>query len=108
MNKKRDEKEEKNQKRGKMKPQFYKKKLKNGLTVLFEKRELPVISVGLACKFGSAYETEEEKGTAHFIEHMLFKGTKKRKSKQIVDEITGKGGEYNAFTAKTFTAAWLK
>ena len=91
-----------------MKPQFYRKKLKNGLTVLFEKRNLPVISVGLACKFGSAYETEEEKGTAHFIEHMLFKGTKKRTSKQIVDEITGKGGEYNAFTAKTFTAAWLK
>ena len=88
--------------------EFFKKKLKNGLTVLFEKRKLPIISIALAVEFGSGYEKENEKGIAHFIEHMLFKGTKKRTSKEIIDSITEKGGEYNAFTAKTFTAAWMK
>ena len=88
--------------------EFYRKKLKNGLTVLFEKRDLPIISVALAVKFGSGYEKEKEKGISHFIEHMLFKGTKKRNYKEIIDSITEKGGEYNAFTAKTLTAAWMK
>lgn len=88
--------------------EFYKKKLKNGLTVIFEKRNLPIISVALATRFGSGYEKAEEKGIAHFVEHMLFKGTRKRMSKEIMDSITEKGGEYNAFTARTLTAAWLK
>lgn len=82
--------------------------LDNGITVIFEKRELPIISVGLGTKFGSSYEKEEEKGIAHFIEHMLFKGTEKRTSKQIAEEIEEKGGEHNAFTSRTFTAAWVK
>ena len=88
--------------------EFFKKKLRNGLTVLFEKRDLPIISIALAVRFGSGYEKEKEKGVAHFVEHMLFKGTKKKNYKEITDSITEKGGEYNAFTAKTLTAAWMK
>ena len=56
---------------------FYKKKLKNGLTILFEKRKLPIISVALAVKFGSGFEKENEKGIAHFLEPMIYQGTKK-------------------------------
>jgi predicted Zn-dependent peptidase len=87
---------------------FYKKKLKNGMTILFEKRDLPIISIALATRFGSGYEKEHEKGIAHFIEHMLFKGTQKRSSRQIIEEIDEKGGEYNAFTAKSVTSAWIR
>lgn len=87
---------------------FFKKKLSNGLMILFEKRELPIVSVALATKFGSGDESEKEKGISHFIEHMLFKGTKKRTSLQIASEIEEKGGEHNAFTAKTLTAAWIR
>jgi len=91
-----------------MKKEIYKKKLKNGVTVLFMKRKIPVVSVALAVKYGSGFENEKDKGLAHFIEHMLFKGTKKRSSEQIHQEIEDKGGEHNAFTAKTFTTAWMK
>lgn len=87
--------------------QFYKKRL-DGLTILFEKRDLPIISVALAAKFGSAFDSEKEKGISHFIEHMLLKGTKSRTAKQISESIESKGGEYNAFTSKTLTAVWMK
>lgn len=87
---------------------FYRKKLSNGITILFEKRNLPIISIALGTRFGSGYEKESEKGIAHFVEHMLFKGTLKRTSSQIIQEIDEKGGEYNAFTAKSLTAAWIR
>jgi len=88
--------------------QFYKKRLENGLTILFEKRDLPIISVALAAKFGSAFDSEKEKGISHFIEHMLLKGTKTRTARQISESIESKGGEYNAFTSKTLTTVWMK
>lgn len=87
---------------------FYKAKLKNGLTVLFEKRNLPVVSIVLGNKFGSGYESESEKGIAHLIEHMAFKGTKTRSQKEIASEIEKKGGILNAFTAEELTAFWCK
>ncbi len=59
------------------KDNFYKKRLKNGLTVLFEKRQQPTVTVSTTCKFGSEFESAELKGVAHFIEHLVFKGTKK-------------------------------
>jgi len=83
---------------------FYKKILKNGLTVLFEKRDVPVTTVMLAVKYGAAYESSDEKGMAHFMEHLCFKGTKKRNSKQIAEEVEGVGGDLNAFTHEEITA----
>ena len=83
---------------------FQKKVLSNGLTVLFEKRDVAVTTVMLAAKFGSAYETAEEKGMAHFIEHLCFKGTKKRTTHEIADEIEKLGGDLNAFTHEEVTA----
>ena len=76
-----------------MKPQFYRKVLKNGMTLILEKRNLPVVSVAFAVRNGGVNEKEEEKGISHFIEHMLYKGTPTRNAKKIADEI-------NAFTAK--------
>lgn len=91
-----------------MKPEFYKKKLKNGLTVLFEKRKLPVVSISTNIKFGSAYESMDNKGISHFIEHLTFKGTKKRSHNQIAREIEKKGGILNAFTGEEYTSFWNK
>ena len=91
-----------------MQTEFFKKKLKNGLTVLFEKRNLPVVAVSSTVKWGSAYETEDIKGISHFLEHLLFKGTKKRSSEEIAAEIERRGGELNGFTSDEVTSYWNK
>ncbi|MDD5699572.1 MAG: pitrilysin family protein [Candidatus Nanoarchaeia archaeon] len=91
-----------------MKPQFYRKVLNNGMTVIFEKRELPVVSVAFAVRMGALNETEEEKGLSHFIEHMLYKGTPTRNAKKIAEEIEKNGGELNGFTSENITAYWCK
>jgi len=91
-----------------MKPIFYRKILKNGMTVLFEKRELPIVSVLFAVRNGGINETLNEKGISHFIEHMLYKGTPTRKSKEIAEEIEKNGGELNGFTDEIVTAYWCK
>jgi len=58
---------------------------------------------------GSRYEAEKENGMAHFLEHMLFKGTKKRKTAKIIaEELDSVGGEFNAFTSKDHTAYYAK
>jgi predicted Zn-dependent peptidase len=91
-----------------MKIPFYRRVLKNGMTVILEKRNLPVVSIAFAVRNGGVNEKEEEKGISHFIEHLLYKGTKKRNSKQIADEIEKRGGELNGFTSEELTAYWCK
>jgi predicted Zn-dependent peptidase len=88
--------------------EFYKKKLDNGMTVLFEKRNLPVISISATAKIGAEYETEENKGISHFIEHLMFKGTKTRKQEEIAREVEKKGGVLNAYTDEEETSYWCK
>ena len=87
---------------------FQKVKLKNGLTILHEKRDVPVTTVMLATKYGAMYELEEEKGIAHFIEHLCFKGTEKRGVKEIAEEVEKVGGVLNAFTHEEVTAYHVK
>ena len=87
---------------------LYKKKLKNGITLIGEKRELPVVAVGIANKFGGAFEEEKIKGIAHVMEHLLFTGTKTRTHEDISREIEKKGGILNAFTANELTNFWFK
>lgn len=82
--------------------------LSNGMTVLFEKRELPVVSVAFAVRAGGVNENPKEKGISHFIEHMLYKGTPTRNSKQIAEEIENNGGELNGFTSEEIVAYWCK
>lgn len=83
---------------------FNKKILKNGLVVLHEKRDIEVTTVMLGARYGSAYEGEDEKGIAHFIEHLCFKGTEKRTARQIAFELEKVGGILNAFTHEELTA----
>ena len=87
---------------------FHKKVLKNGMTVILEKRDLPVVSVAFAVRCGGIYEEEKDKGISHFIEHMLYKGTPTRKTKEIAEAIEKNGGELNGFTDETLTAYWCK
>ena len=91
-----------------MKPKFYRKVLTNGMTVIFEKRSLPVVSVAFAVKSGGMYETSSEKGISHFIEHMLYKGTPTRNAKQIAEDIEKNGGDLNGFTGEAITAYHCK
>jgi len=88
--------------------EFHRKKLDNGLTVIFEKRKTPVVSIATSIKFGAQYEDADVKGISHFIEHLIFKGTKKRKVDEIPREIEEKGGIINAFTAEEITSFWNK
>jgi predicted Zn-dependent peptidase len=89
-------------------PEFYRRKLDNGITVIFEKRDAPVVAVASSIKFGAQYESEEIKGISHFIEHLVFKGTKTRSVTQISSEIESKGGIINAFTGEEMTSFWNK
>jgi len=87
---------------------FKKKILPNGMTILFEKRNLPVISIVFAVRNGGVNESVSEKGISHFIEHMLYKGTKNRTAKEITSEIEKNGGVLNGFTDDNMTAYWCK
>ncbi|GAB6170132.1 pitrilysin family protein [Clostridium carnis] len=83
--------------------------LKNGLRVVTEYIEhVNSISVGVMVQNGSRNETKELNGISHFIEHMFFKGTNKRTSKQIVQEIENVGGQINAYTSKEATCYYIK
>jgi predicted Zn-dependent peptidase len=63
-----------------------------------------VAQCGLIINTGSRDESVDEQGMAHFIEHMLFKGTKKRKAYHILSRLEDRGGELNAYTTKEETA----
>lgn len=65
-------------------------------------------AVGLWCRTGSRHENENEAGITHLIEHMLFKGTKTRTSKEIAEAIEGRGGALNAFTDKESTCYYCR
>lgn len=83
--------------------------LSNGLRVVAEYiPHFPSVSVGLWIGAGSMYETEEENGLSHFVEHMLFKGTQSRTTKEIAVEMDAIGGQVNAFTSKECTCYYAK
>lgn len=84
--------------------------LPNGLrVVLMPMPGTDTATVVVMTGTGSRYENEKENGLAHFLEHMFFKGTKKRPSaKAISEELDGVGAVYNAFTAKERTAYYAK
>lgn len=74
--------------------------LKNGLKVLLmESHKSPVVSIQMWVKTGSADEARLEEGLSHFIEHLVFKGTKKYKVGEIASVVEGSGGELNAYTS---------
>ncbi len=83
--------------------------LDSGLTVITEQISYsPISSIGVFIKAGSVVESEENNGICHFIEHMVFKGTKNRTSYDISYEIERKGGYLNAYTSKEMTCFYAK
>ena len=74
--------------------------LSNGIRVVYTKREGFVAHLGVMIHAGSRFETEEEQGLAHFIEHCIFKGTEKRNSLDVLTDLDSVGGELNAYTNK--------
>ena len=88
---------------------YRKDTLENGIRVVSE--TLPKtrsLSIGVWVKAGSRHETREIGGVSHFIEHMFFKGTKKRSAKDIATEVDSLGGEMNAFTSQESTTYYIK
>lgn len=88
---------------------YRKDTLSNGIRVVSE--TLPKsrsVSIGVWVKIGARHEPSERGGTSHFIEHMLFKGTKRRTAKDIATEIDSLGGEMNAFTSQETTTYYVK
>lgn len=79
---------------------FKKFQLKNGLDVLLvESHKSPVVSVQMWVHTGSADERKGEEGISHFIEHLVFKGTRKFGVGEIAATVEGSGGELNAYTS---------
>lgn len=83
--------------------------LNNGLRIIGERiPHFRSVSVGLWLAAGSQYETLPEAGVSHFLEHMVFKGTKKRSARRIAEEMDAVGGQLNAYTAKECTCFYAK
>jgi predicted Zn-dependent peptidase len=66
------------------------------------------ISIGVWLMRGSRHESDAESGIAHFVEHMLFKGTHNRSAQQIAQEIDSIGGQMDAFTTKEYAGYYIK
>lgn len=78
-------------------------KLSNGIKLIHKKTNSTVSHCGLIINAGTRDENNKEQGIAHFIEHVLFKGTKKRNYKQILCRLDDVGGEIDAYTTKEDT-----
>ena len=74
--------------------------LPNGLRIIHRPSASPVVYCGYAVNAGTRDELPGEEGMAHFVEHMTFKGTEKRKAIQILNSLERVGGDLNAFTGK--------
>jgi len=77
--------------------------LNNGIRLLYFQKQRETGYCGMLLNTGSRDELPEVEGVAHLIEHLLFKGTKKRNAYQILSRMENKGGEINAFTTKEET-----
>jgi predicted Zn-dependent peptidase len=84
--------------------------LQNGVTVLLAPQKgAPSATVLVMFPVGSRYEPTSLQGVSHYIEHLMFKGTKKRKNTlTLTREIDRLGAEYNAFTGKEYTGYYIK
>lgn len=83
--------------------------LDNGLRVVTHKMpQRESVALGVWIKTGGRYETKETKGIAHFLEHVVFKGSKKFSGRKIKESIEGAGGHLNGFTSEEFTCYLAK
>lgn len=89
---------------------FYKTIFPNGLRlIIVPMRDNPTATVTVLVEAGSKYETKKISGASHFLEHMCFKGTRRRpKPFDIAKELDGIGAQYNAFTSQEYTGYFAK
>jgi predicted Zn-dependent peptidase len=88
---------------------FRKKVLSNGLTVLTETMpHVRSVALGVWIRRGSRHERKEEGGLAHFLEHMVFKGTERRSQAEIAQEMDSIGGQTDAFTSQEYAGFHAK
>lgn len=92
-----------------MKPNVKKTTLANGLKIVTE--SMPAVrsvSMGIWLRTGSRHERENQNGIVHFLEHMVFKGTRNRSGEEIARSADAIGGHLDAFTSKEFTCFSIK
>ena len=88
---------------------FEKTLLDNGVRILTEQRSgARAVSLGIWVENGSRHEQAPQGGLSHFVEHLLFKGTKRRSAQRIAQEMDSVGGVINAFTGKESTCYYAK
>lgn len=89
-----------------MREEFFDSKkvvLKNGLQLVTVKKHTELMAINVGVKVGALYESEDEKGISHFIEHMLFKGTEEKNNEELNNKLENLAGEYNAYTDYMYT-----
>lgn len=88
---------------------YHRTVLPNGLRIVTApRREAESVAVGIWMGVGSRYEPARLNGISHLLEHLLFKGTRQRTSRQLKTAIEGSGGSFNAFTEEEFTSVVAK
>tara|TARA_B110000503_G_scaffold131548_1_gene206343 strand:- start:7253 stop:8515 length:1263 start_codon:yes stop_codon:yes gene_type:complete len=88
---------------------FNSSKLSNGLNVVtYSMPHINSVAINIIVKVGSRYETLDESGISHFLEHMAFKGTKTRSAADIAKEFDAIGGHFNAYTGREQTVYYTK
>ena len=88
---------------------YKRQKLNNGLRIIARcLKHVQSVSLGIWINIGSRYELAEQKGISHFLEHLLFKGSKKYSCRTIKESIEGVGGSLNGFTSEEHTCYLVK
>lgn len=88
---------------------YIKTTLDNGLRVItYPMPKMRSVALGIWIKVGGRYENQDNKGISHYLEHMLFKGTKKYSCRKLKESIEGIGGSLNGFTSEEYTCYLVK
>ncbi|MEG6565931.1 pitrilysin family protein [Thermoanaerobacterium saccharolyticum] len=87
---------------------YIQKKINDVNVVTYKMPYVNSVYIGIWIKVGSRYERSDNNGISHFIEHMIFKGSKNRSAKDIAEEIDNIGGQLNGFTGKESTCFYVK
>jgi len=88
---------------------YKKRQAKNGLTMIVSPMgQMASVSLGIWIGVGGRYEAAEKSGISHLVEHMLFKGTHSRSTKELKEGIEGVGGSFNGFTSDEVTCYLVK
>lgn len=82
--------------------------LSNGLKIIESKRNSDIVTIQVTVNTGSNNETQDKKGISHFVEHIVFEGTKKRTSEEIANTIESLGGDISAYTSTEVTCFFIK